>query len=416
MSPARRVAFVVATNAVLRVAGGASTVLVGLYLAHLANTGVTVSVALVGTLTAVAFGAELVGAVPMGLLSDAASPRVLMTGGAVLAGLATFLFGATQDVRMFFLSRALEGLAAAVVIPALLAHLSDVTAHSAGRRARIMSWFELSLLAGLALGGVLGSQLWSAIAHRAFFALAAVYGSAAAILFLSTPPGPAHRREAAIAGFRRSLREPALRRLTPIWLCMNAIIGLWLGPTFFYLITRKSTGGQYLAGLLADSPQDLGFVLFGYAAVFGAGLVGWSVILPRLSTVVAMRISLVAMLAVSAGLLVLNHSVGLSSAFRWVLTGVLAMIVMVESGFTPAALSMLAGAVGARAGRGAAMGIYSFLLSLGALVGSTIAALLADHFEVDGLIVATLALALVAIGLLSRVEPAQATTLVEFAS
>ena len=32
---------------------------------------------------------------------------------------------------------------------------------------------------------------------------------------------------------------------------------------------------------------------------------------------------------------------------------------MVESGFTPAALSLLASAVGAHTGRGAAMGIYS---------------------------------------------------------
>ena len=47
----------------------------------------------------------------------------------------------------------------------------------------------------------------------------------------------------------------------------------------------------------------------------------------------------------------------------------------VESGFTPAALSLLATAVGARAGRGAAMGIYSFLLSLGALVGNLLAVL-----------------------------------------
>jgi hypothetical protein len=37
---------------------------------------------------------------------------------------------------------------------------------------------------------------------------------------------------------------------------------------------------------------------------------------------------------------------------------------MVESGFTPAALAFLAGVVGAQAGRGAAMGIYSMMLGI----------------------------------------------------
>jgi len=56
---------------------------------------------------------------------------------------------------------------------------------------------------------------------------------------------------------------------------------------------------------------------------------------------------------------------------------------MVESGFTPAALSLLAGAIGAQAGRGAAMGIYSVLLSIGAIVGSLLAAAFGQTFAAD---------------------------------
>jgi MFS family permease len=70
---------------------------------------------------------------------------------------------------------------------------------------------------------------------------------------------------------------------------------------------------------------------------------------------------------------------------------------MVESGFTPAALSLLAGAIGAQAGRGAAMGIYSVLLSIGAIVGSLLAAALGQAFAVDGLIYSTFAMAIVAL-------------------
>jgi MFS family permease len=69
---------------------------------------------------------------------------------------------------------------------------------------------------------------------------------------------------------------------------------------------------------------------------------------------------------------------------------------MVESGFTPAALSLLAGAIGAQAGRGAAMGIYSVLLSIGAIAGSFLAAALGQALAVDGLIYGTSAMAVVA--------------------
>src|SRR5437667_10491716 len=145
----RRLWLVIAANAMLRIAGGASGVLVGIYVADLGHQGLAVAAALVGLLSAVSFGAELVGAIPMGVIADAVTPRALMSGGALVAGFATALFGMTRDSRVFFVSRALEGLAAAAIAPALLAHLVDATADDGRMRARAMSYFELSLLAGL---------------------------------------------------------------------------------------------------------------------------------------------------------------------------------------------------------------------------------------------------------------------------
>src|SRR5258708_27607867 len=92
-------------NAFMRIAGGASGVLVGLYLAALANRGALVDAALVGALGAVSFGAELFAAVPMGMLSDAIAPRALMTGGALLGAAATQLFGMSGGVGIFFFDR-----------------------------------------------------------------------------------------------------------------------------------------------------------------------------------------------------------------------------------------------------------------------------------------------------------------------
>src|SRR5258708_34169841 len=142
-------------NAFMRIAGGASGVLIGLYLAALANRGAQVDAALVGTLGAMSFGAELLFAMPTGMLSDAMAPRILMAGGALLGAIATQMFGMSGWVGIFFLSRAIEGLGAAAGAPPLPAHITDVTERDPALRARAMSYFELSLLARVARGVLL---------------------------------------------------------------------------------------------------------------------------------------------------------------------------------------------------------------------------------------------------------------------
>lgn len=394
-------------NALMRIAGGASRVLVGLYLADLANRGAQVDAALVGTLAAVSFGAELLFAVPTGMLSDAMAPRALMTGGAFLGALATQMFGMSGWVSIFFLSRAIEGLGAAAGTPPLLAHITDVTERDPALRARAMSYFELSLLAGLAVGGLVGAQLWHFFHTSAFATVASVYLLSAGLLYFGAADSRGHGGHEALAGFWRALQQPSLRRLAPVWLCVNAIVGLWLGPTLTFLLTQKARNGQFLAGIFADQPERVGWLLLGYSLVFGAGVSGWSVILPHMPILRALRINLVAMFAVCVGLFLLNHSGAQGYRLRWAIGVTSALCVMVESGFTPAALSLLAGAIGAQAGRGAAMGIYSVLLSLGAIGGSLVAAALGNRFAVDGLIYGTLAMAVVAMVLLVRLHPVE---------
>lgn len=267
-----------------------------------------------------------------------------------------------------------------------------------------MSYFELSLLAGLALGGLMGAQLWRIFHITAFATVAFAYFISAGLLYFGVAGSKGRGSQEAMAGFWRAVHQPSLRRLAPVWLCVNAVVGLWLGPTLTFLLTEKVQGTQFLAGIFADQPERVGWLLLGYSLVFGAGVSAWSVILPRMSILRALRINLAAMFAVCVGLLLLNHSGGHSQAVRWVIGIASALCVMVESGFTPAALSLLAGAVGAQAGRGAAMGIYSVLLSIGAIAGSLIAAALGNRLAVDGLIYGTLAMAVIAMALLGRLQ------------
>jgi predicted MFS family arabinose efflux permease len=260
-----------------------------------------------------------------------------------------------------------------------------------------MSYFELSLLAGLALGGLTGAQLWHFLSVRAFGAVAAIYVLAACLLLLGAVGSRGHGSAQAISGFYTALKEPSLQRLAPVWLCVNTIVGLWLGPTLPFLLTHRGGGKQFLDGIFSNQPERIGWLLLGYSLIFGIGVTAWSIVLPRMTEQRALRIALVAMVGVCLGLYLLNHSGDESSAVRWAIGTLSALCIMVESGFTPAALSLLAGAIGAHAGRGAAMGIYSVLLGIGAIVGSLLAAVLGQEFAVDGLIYSTFAMAVIAL-------------------
>jgi MFS family permease len=95
----------------------------------------------------------------------------------------------------------------------------------------------------------------------------------------------------------------------------------------------------------------------------------------------------------------LNHaSPRTPPALIVVLVALVVIGVFVESGFTPAALAYLAEIAEERPGhRGSVMGLYSVLLSVGQLLGGGLAAPFADRLGINGLILLTGLLCLVAL-------------------
>jgi len=390
-------AWVISAHGILRIASGTSGILIGLYLASLNNHGAHLSVGLVGTLSAVSFAAELFASIPMGLASDAMQPRLLMTAGAIVGAIAVFLFAVSGSTSIFFLSRVLEGIGAAAIVPALLAYLTDATDRRPALRVKAMSYFELTLLAGLALGGIVAAQLFRALDAAAFTVVSVLYLACALILFFSISSRAVRHLPNPLKELKQVLRLPSLRHLAPVWVCVNSVVGLWLGPTLPFLLTGRTSSHEFLAGIYATSPADVGWLLFGYSIVFGLGVTAWSFILPHIRLRNAMTFTLGAMLPVCAGFYLLNHSGDQSAAVRWSIGAGIALLIMVESGFTPAALAWLAGTLPAESGRGAAMGIYSVLLSVGAIIGSLLAGFLGERYSIDGLLYGTVLVAIVAL-------------------
>ncbi len=340
--PNAKLAWVISAHGLLRIASGTSGILIGLYLASLNNHGAHLSAGLVGTLSAVSFAAELFASIPMGLASDAMQPRLLMTAGATIGAVAVFLFAVSGSTSIFFLSRLLEGVGAAAVVPALLAYLTDATDGRPALRVKAMSYFELTLLAGLALGGIVASQLFRVLHAGAFAVVATVYLACAVTLFINVSGRPARHLVSPLDDLKQVLRLPSIRHLAPVWLCVNSVVGLWLGPTLPFLLTERSNRAQYLAGIYASSPVSIGWMLLGYSLVFGLGVTAWSFVLPHIHLKTAMRITLGAMLPVCAGFYILNHAGSQSPAVRWGIGAIITLLIMAESGFTPTALAWLA--------------------------------------------------------------------------
>ncbi|MBK9049852.1 MAG: MFS transporter [Chloroflexi bacterium] len=213
-----RLIAVLVGNGLLRLANLGGTALVSFYLGMLMRGSSRYDEGLLAALTIVSSGAELLGAIPFGMLADRFSPRALLVWSALLGAAATQLFGISGLIVIFFLSRALEGLSAAAVTPAILAHLSDVTTGKKLIRGRIMGLFELSIFAGASLSSLLGSQLWEQFATLSFSLLSIVYLFVALLFHWGARGGQTHSPiifENPLLGLKQVWANSRLRRLAP---------------------------------------------------------------------------------------------------------------------------------------------------------------------------------------------------------
>lgn len=190
----------------------------------------------------------------------------------------------------------------------MLAYLTDATDGQPARRAKLMSSYELAFLAGIALGGVLGSQLWRRLHDHGFAAVAGIYVVCAIVFYFGAADRQGYGRKAALSGLGEAFRNSSLRRLAPVWLCVNTIVCLWLGPTLTFLFTQQTHQDQFLYGVLAAAPERIGWVLLWYALVFGIGVTVWSFVMPRIGTGRTLTVGLATMPFVCIGLWALNHS------------------------------------------------------------------------------------------------------------
>jgi MFS family permease len=400
----------------LRFSTGLTGAMLLYYLAQLPEFGgPAVSGSIAAMMTAIYFATELVLSPVFGVLSDRLGAQRVMQIGPVMGAVAVLITAATTNLWLLGGTRGLEGLAAAASIPSILGYIAIVTSGDEGLRGRTVARFEAATVAGLGVGAVAAGPLFDVFGSLAFVANAGVYAFAI-YRFLVAPVGTdaqaldaaeerpvtsaeVRPRELSWSRYAGLLATSGVWLLAPTWIALNAIIGAWTTQTVFQLV-RHNADPRYDEQLLMGGfePTQVSIGLAVALVVFFAGIFVWGNLFRRFRRTSIMAVGIVGGMVMVAAVFGINHSADWSATTRigLVLIGLGGLFVL--AGATPAALGMLADISEIHPDdRGAIMGLYSVFLGLGQIVGSLVSGAAADWRGVDGLLIASIGLLVVAL-------------------
>jgi MFS family permease len=403
----------------LRFSTGLTGALLVYYLAELEvfGAGAEVSAVDVGILTAAFFLAELVLSPVFGMLSDKLGSRPVMQYGPIFGAIAVVMTALTTDMLLLGVTRWLEGAAAAASIPSILGYIALATSRDEALRGRTVAQFEAATLAGLGLGLVAAGGLWQILDRNAFYLNAVLYGVSFLIYRFGVTEGrpgsdadadadPTELGAGGVAGVSRAfnlaryrgvLASPSVWLLAPTWIAVNAFIGAWTSQSIFQLVNEPRPGFEDQMLMGGFVPAQISVALGVALVVFFAGLFYWGNRFKRFRRTTIMSIGIAGGILMVAAIFWINHGAGI--ALVAIASGLIAAAgLFVLAGATPAALGMLADISEEHPDdRGAIMGLYSVFLALGQIVGSLLAGGAAEWLGIDGLLLASVALLVVAL-------------------
>jgi MFS family permease len=402
----------------LRFSTGLTGAMLSFYLAKLPEFGgPSVSGTIAGIMTATYFAAELLLSPAFGILSDRVGAHRIMQIGPVLGAIAVIVTALTTELWLLGGTRWVEGMAAAASIPSILGYIAITTSRNDALRARTVARFEAATVAGLGAGAVVAGELFARLGTGAFLVNAVIYGVSLAIYRygvrpVATDPAALEAAEArplssaevrpaefSLARYRRLFATPSIWLLAPTWIALNAIVGVWTTQALFQLVRENpdpAFADQVLMGGFEPGQVSIGLGIA--LAAFLAGLFVSGYVLRRYRRTTIMGVGIVGGLVMVAAVFGVNHAADVSPVGRIGLVLVALAGLFVLAGATPAALGMLADISETHpADRGAIMGLYSIFLGLGQIIGSVASGTAADWLGIDGLLLASVVLLVIAL-------------------
>ena len=317
---------------------------------------------------------------PFGFASDRFGRKRVIVIGLLVFALGSFIAAGAGSLHGLLVGRALQG--AGAVSAAVTALLADLTRDTVRTKAMALVGGSIGLVFALAL--VLAPTLAAHVGLSGLFALTGVLALAgiAAVLWW-VPAEPAHNRAAPRGRLLDLLRQPDLLRLYFGVFALHTVqLSMWVAVPALLVragLPKAHHWWVYLPAVLAS------FVVMG-AALFPLERRG------HLRAALRGSVALVAL--AQAGLLALSLAGGPAAA--WGVAPLALLLLVFFCGFNaleasqPSLISRMAPATL----RGAALGAYNTLQSLGLFAGGALGGLLIRQVGDTGLFCATLGLSL----------------------
>jgi MFS family permease len=162
----------------------------------------------------------------IGKLSDKRGRKIFITSGLFLFSLTSIGYLTASNIPFLILTRTIQGIAAAMVIPIALAYMGEITPQ--GREGTYMGTFNLFFYGGLATGPILGGIVKDAFGmNSSFYAMGIIsfIGFLFSLIFLPekriSPTSPSLQK-----GFRQFFKPRSLKGIFTYRLCFSIGIGV----------------------------------------------------------------------------------------------------------------------------------------------------------------------------------------------
>ena len=304
--------------------------------------------------------------IPFGVASDRLGRKRVIVFGLLVFALGSVLAASADSLMGLLAGRALQG--AGAVSAAVTALLADLTRDTVRTKAMALVGASIGLVFALSL--VLSPLIAAYIGLSGLFVLTAVLALlGVAVVIWAVPAEPQVHKDAARGGLAQVLRNPALLRLNFGVFVLHAVqLAMWVAIPAFLV----------QAGLASDDHWRIYL-----PAVLGSFVLMGGVLFPleRRGFLRAVFLASIALIAlVQVVLLWVSSGAPSIAALAWLLFAFFCGFNVLEA-TQPSLVSRIAPA----ASRGAAMGVYNTLQSLGFFAGGWLGGQLVKNHGTQGL-------------------------------
>ena len=292
-----------------------------------------------------------------GSYSDKIGRKPIFVASLFMTGLAAFLFGIASFEFLAYLLAVLFGVGAASQVTSTLSMIADASSET--NRARLMGYYDLSTLAGLAGGFGLGIILlqfgWSASLLLFVAAGACTLSAFLAIFLIKETRVVSDAEDVSMTALLKEVAsDKRIQMMLPVYVPIISMYGLMISQV-------KHIIEEYFSLTATDM-----LILF---AMLGISLIVGIIVMGHLSDYLMKRRPFIVVGLIGFGalayLLVANAE---NFAAVWNIWPLLPILGFIAGSFAPAAMAYLTD-ISTEEARGSTMGVYSIFFGSGMIIG-----------------------------------------------